>query len=92
MSMMVSDNLEIGLTCGADSGVQTQLLSLLLIGTTSLRDWDRPSRKLSMSLLLLCEVELCCSTADSTLINGLGRFAGGSLSELSVITVDAGKR
>nr|ACL93333.1 laccase [Rigidoporus microporus] len=31
-------------------------------------------------------------TPDSTLINGLGRFAGGPASDLSVITVESGKR
>ena len=32
------------------------------------------------------------STADSTLINGLGRYAGGPTSQLSVITVNKGSR
>ncbi|PSR82561.1 hypothetical protein PHLCEN_2v5994 [Hermanssonia centrifuga] len=31
-------------------------------------------------------------TADTTLINGLGRFAGGPTSDLAVISVEAGKR
>nr|CBV46340.1 laccase [Meripilus giganteus] len=31
-------------------------------------------------------------TADATLINGLGRYSGGPASDLTVITVDSGKR
>ncbi len=48
----------------------------------TLADWYHVAAKLGSAF----------PTADTTLINGLGRFAGGPTSDLAVITVEAGKR
>lgn len=46
----------------------------------------------SQSLCLGDADPLRRSTADSTLINGLGRYSGGPASNLAVINVQKGKR
>ena len=79
------------LTC---TSLQRAQLSRLWTGTTPPRPLETPSRACYMRLVERFELTYSLSTADSTLINGLGRStdSSGSDATLAVVNVTQGKR